>query len=60
MKRLNLEQGQMLLIVILVMVVALTIGLSVVTRTFTNVRTSNEKESSTTCFFSSRAGVTIA
>lgn len=53
----SLEKGQMLLIVILVMVVALTIGLSIVTRTITNVRTTGEEESSQRAFSAAEAGV---
>ncbi len=40
------QSGQALLIIVLVMVVALTIGLSVASRTITNLRTSREQASS--------------
>lgn len=54
------EQGQVLLIIILVMVVSLTVGLSVVTRSITNLRVSTEEENSQRAFYAAEAGVEIA
>jgi Tfp pilus assembly protein PilX len=51
------QAGQALLIVILVMVVALTVGLSVITRSITTIRTSKEEESSQRAFSAAEAGV---
>jgi Tfp pilus assembly protein PilX len=52
-----LQRGQVLLIVILVMVVALTIGLSVVSRSITTLRTTKESESSQRAFSAAEAGI---
>lgn len=51
------ERGQALLIVVLVMVVSLTIGLSVAGRSITNLRTSKEEESSQRAFSAAEAGI---
>jgi len=51
------QKGQILLIVILVMVVTLTVGLSVVSRTITNLRTTKEDETSQKAFSAAEAGV---
>ncbi len=51
------QQGQVLLIVILVLVVSLTVGLSVVTRTITNLRTSEEEANSQEAFSAAEAGI---
>lgn len=51
------EKGQALLIVILVMVVSLTIGLSVASRSIVNLRTSTEEENSQRAFSAAEAGV---
>ena len=51
------QRGQILLIVVLVMVTALTIGLSVAARTITNVRTSQEAENSEKAFSAAEAGI---
>ena len=51
------QKGQVLLIVILVLVVSLTIGLSVVTRTITNLRTSEEESNSQEAFSAAEAGI---
>lgn len=51
------ERGQTLLIVVLVMVVALTVGLSVASRSITNLKTSKEEESSQRAFSAAEAGV---
>ncbi|MEK7571382.1 MAG: hypothetical protein AAB553_03835 [Patescibacteria group bacterium] len=53
----QLQSGQVLLIVILVMVVALTVGLSVAARSITNVRIANEEESSERAFAAAEAGL---
>jgi Tfp pilus assembly protein PilX len=51
------QRGQILLIVVLVMVTALTIGLSVAARTITNTRTSQEAENSEKAFSAAEAGI---
>lgn len=51
------QKGQVLLIVILIMVVTLTVGLSVVSRSITNLRTTQESESSQRAFSAAEAGV---
>lgn len=53
----NYERGQILLIVVLVMTVALTIGLSVATRTISNLRTSTDEENSQRAFSAAEAGI---
>lgn len=54
---LNSERGQTLLIVVLVMVVALTIGLSVASRSIISLRTATEEENSQRAFSAAEAGV---
>lgn len=51
------EKGQALLIVILTMVVALTVGLSVASRSITNIRTSTAQEESQRAFSAAEAGI---
>ncbi len=51
------EKGQALLIVVLVMVVSLTVGLSLVSRSITNLRTASEEENSQRAFSAAEAGV---
>lgn len=51
------QSGQVLLIVVLVMVVALTVGLSVVSRTIIDLQTAKEEESSARAFSAAEAGV---
>ncbi len=51
------EAGQTLLIIVLIMVVVLTIGLSVASRSITNLRTSTEEENSQRAFSAAEAGV---
>ncbi len=51
------EAGQTLLIIVLVMVVALTVGLSVASRSIVNLRTSTEEDSSQRAFSAAEAGV---
>lgn len=51
------QNGQVLLIVVLVMVVALTIGLSVVTRSITNLQITTEEENSQRALSAAEAGV---
>ncbi|CAN5157583.1 hypothetical protein BH11PAT1_BH11PAT1_3120 [soil metagenome] len=51
------QKGQVLLIVVLVMVVALTIGLSVATRSITNLRTTTEEDNSQRAFSAAEAGI---
>jgi len=51
------ERGQVLLIVVLVMIVTLTIGLSVVTRTINNNRVTTEESNSEQAFSAAEAGL---
>lgn len=51
------QQGQALLIVVLVMVVALTVGLSVASRTVINLRTTADEENSQRAFSAAEAGI---
>lgn len=51
------EKGQILLIVVLVMIVSLTVGLSVASRSITNLRTSTEEVSSQKALSAAEAGI---
>ncbi len=51
------QEGQTLLIVVLVMVVSLTIGLSVVSKSITNVKTSTEEANSAQALAAAEAGI---
>ncbi len=51
------EKGQILLIVILVMIIALTVGLSIASRTITNIRIARQNEESQRAFQAAEAGV---
>jgi len=51
------EKGQALLIVVLVMVVALTVGLSIASKTITNLRTSTEEANSQKALSAAEAGI---
>lgn len=51
------QKGQILLIVILVMVVTITVGLSVVSHSITTLRTSKEDQTSQLAFSAAEAGV---
>lgn len=53
----NKERGQVLLIIILVMVVVLTVGLSVISRSITTLRTSREEASSQKALAAAEAGI---
>lgn len=53
----NSEKGQALLIVVLVMVVALTVGLSVASKSITNLRTSTEEANSQKALAAAEAGI---
>ncbi|MCL5433254.1 MAG: pilus assembly PilX N-terminal domain-containing protein [Patescibacteria group bacterium] len=53
----SLERGQTLLIVVLIMVVSLTVGLAVASRSIVNLRTSTEEENSQRAFSAAEAGV---
>jgi len=53
----DFQKGQVLLIIVLVMIVALTIGLSVVTRSVTNLQISSEEESSQRALSAAEAGI---
>src|SRR3989344_2066165 len=51
------QKGQVLLIVVLVMIVALTVGLSLISRSVTNLRTSTEEAESQKALAAAEAGV---
>ena len=51
------QKGQILLLVVLVMTIALTIGLSLATRTITDIRTTTEEENSQRAFSAAEAGI---
>jgi Tfp pilus assembly protein PilX len=51
------QKGQALLIVVLVMVIVLTVGLSIATRTIINLRNTNEQASSQKALSAAEAGV---
>ena len=53
----NYQSGQVLLIVVLIMVTVLTVGLSLATRTITNLRVSQEEENSERAFSAAEAGI---
>ncbi len=53
----DIERGQILLIVVLVMVTALTIALSVAARSITNTRSSDESAKSEQAFSAAEAGI---
>ncbi|MCL5439267.1 MAG: pilus assembly PilX N-terminal domain-containing protein [Patescibacteria group bacterium] len=53
----SFERGQTLLIVVLIMVVSLTVGLAVASRSIVNLRTSTEEENSQRAFSAAEAGV---
>ena len=57
MKTLPVQRGQILLVVVLTMIVALTVGLSVVSRTITNLRISKQSEESQRAFQAAEAGI---
>ena len=54
------HSGQTLLVVVLMMVVALTVSLSVVLRSISNVRTSTDEENSSRAFSAAEAGLELA
>src|SRR3989339_1593452 len=51
------QKGQVLLIVVLVMIVALTVGLSLISRSITNLRTSTQEAESQKALAAAEAGV---
>ncbi|MBP9719293.1 MAG: hypothetical protein KBD46_02395 [Candidatus Levybacteria bacterium] len=53
----QLQKGQVLLIVVLVMVVALTAGLSIASRSITNLRITSDDENSQRAFSAAEAGI---
>ncbi len=53
----NPNSGQMLLVVVLTMIVALTVGLSVASRTVTNLKLSRQNDESERAFQAAEAGV---
>lgn len=51
------QRGQALLIIVLVLVVATTVGLSIISRTITNLRTAEDQENSQKALAAAEAGV---
>lgn len=51
------QQGQILLVVVLVMVIALTVGLSLASRSITNLKTTTEESNSQKAFSAAEAGI---
>jgi len=51
------QEGQALLIIVLIMVVATTVGLSIISRTVTNLRTAENQQSSQKALAAAEAGV---
>lgn len=51
------QKGQVLLIVVLIMVVTLTVGLSLAARSIINLRNTNEEDNSQRAFFAAEAGI---
>ncbi len=60
MKHKSSQSGQILLIVVLSIVVALTVGLSVASRTISNLRISKQNEESQRAFQAAEAGLELA
>lgn len=54
---LNSQKGQVLLIVVLIMVVGITVGLSVASRSLTNLRNTTEEANSQRAFSAAEAGI---
>lgn len=54
------ERGQVIIILLLVMVVGLTVGLSVVSRSLLNVKQSTQTEESSRAFTAAEAGIEVA
>ena len=57
LKRKKLQKGQTLLIVVLIMVVSLTIGLSLASKTITSLRTTTEEAESAKALSAAETGV---
>lgn len=57
MMNLRESRGQMLLVVVLTMIVALTVGLSIASRTITDLRISRQNEESQRAFQAAEAGI---
>lgn len=57
MKNEKYQRGQILIVTVFVLVVALTVGLSVVTRSITTIRTSAEEDNSQKAFSAAEAGI---
>src|SRR5690348_4206428 len=51
------QKGQAFLIVVLIMIIALTVGLSVASRTVTNLKMSSEEANSQKAFSAAEAGI---
>lgn len=60
MIRKNLDTGQIVLLLVLITVVGLTIGLSLISRTITDIRISSQIEQSSRAFSAAEAGVETA
>jgi len=58
--RRNIQQGQIVLILVLLSVVGLTIGLSLIGRTITDIRISHQVEESSRAFSAAEAGIETA
>jgi hypothetical protein len=59
-KKPSLNKGQALLVIVLIMAAALTIGLALVSRTVTDIRISLEQEESARAFSAAEAGIEAA
>jgi hypothetical protein len=57
MKNEKYQRGQILIITVFILVVALTVGLSVITRSITTIRTSVEEDNSQKAFSAAEAGI---
>ncbi|OGH39344.1 MAG: hypothetical protein A3B44_02170 [Candidatus Levybacteria bacterium RIFCSPLOWO2_01_FULL_38_21] len=57
LKNKTLQKGQALLIVVLIMVISLTVGLSIASKTITNLRTSTEEANSAQALSAAETGI---
>lgn len=55
--KLNYQEGQILLITLMVLVVAMVIGLSIATRTITTIRMASQQDNSSRAFSAAEAGI---
>ena len=58
--KMRLDSGQIVLILVLITVVGLTVGLSLISRTITDIRISSQIEQSTRAFSAAEAGIETA